>query len=65
MITLEACRVNAHMSQKEWSEAIGVSKTTIFNWENGRSEPTASQLRIISEKSGVPMELIFVPLKSK
>lgn len=34
-ISLEACRVNAHMKQKEWAEKLGVAPSTISNWENG------------------------------
>lgn len=60
-ITLEAVRVNAKMTQAEWAENIGVSKTTVNNWENGKSEPTISQLRIMSRLSGIPMDFIFVP----
>lgn len=64
-ISLEACRVNRRMNQAQWSKEIGVSRNTIANWEGGYSEPSATQLRLISEKSGIPIELIFVPEKSK
>jgi DNA-binding XRE family transcriptional regulator len=64
-ISLEACRVNAGMNQSEWGKKLGVARTTVFNWEQGYSEPTASQLRTISELSTIPIEFIFVPKKSK
>lgn len=63
-ITLEAVRVNANMKQKEWAEKIGVSVATVINWEKGNTEPTLSQLRKMSELSGIPMDFIFVPDKS-
>lgn len=62
-ISLKAARVNANMEQKEWAENIGVSVATVINWEKGNTEPTLSQLRKISELSGIPMDFIFVPEK--
>lgn len=63
-ICLEAVRVNARCNQKEWAEKLGVSNKTVINWEKGNTEPTLSQLRIMSELSGIPMDFIFVPDKS-
>lgn len=63
-ISLEAVRVNAKKTQKEWAELLGVSNATIVSWEKGNTEPSLSQLRKMSELSGVPMDFIFVPDKS-
>lgn len=63
-ISIAACRVNAGLTQREFADKIDVSLATIVNWENGKTEPSASQLRLISELSGVPMDFIFVPCKS-
>ena len=63
-ISLEAVRVNAKKTQKEWAVLLGVSNTTVVNWEKGNTEPSLSQLRMMSELSGVPMDFIFVPDKS-
>lgn len=60
-ISLEAVRVNAKMKQKEWAKMLGVSQATVINWEKGNTEPTLSQLRRMSELSGIPMDFIFVP----
>ena len=62
-ISLEAVRVNAKMTQKEWAKLLGVSNSTVVNWEKGKTEPTLSQLRKMSELSGIPMDFIFVPNK--
>ena len=62
-ISLEAVRVNAGYNQKEWAEIFGVSNVTVVNWEKGKTEPTLSQLRKMSELSGIPMDFIFVPNK--
>lgn len=63
-ISLEAARVNAGLTQKELAEILGVSNVTIVNWEKGNSEPSVSQLRTISELSGIPMDFIYIPDKS-
>lgn len=63
-LTLAAVRVNTGMSQAEWAKALGYDKGTIFKWEKGQSEPTASALRKMSDLSGIPMDYIFVPCKS-
>lgn len=63
-VSIAAARVNAGMNQQEFADEIGVSKSTIFNWEQGVSEPTASQLRKVSEVSGIPMDYIFIPSQS-
>lgn len=63
-ISLVAARVNANMNQREMAEFVGVDTSTISNWEKGRSEPSTSQLRKISEAAGIPMDYIFVPEQS-
>ena len=63
-IILAAARVNANMNQREFAEFMGVDVSTVANWEKGKTEPSASQLRKISEVSGIPMDFIFVPIQS-
>lgn len=60
-ITLEACRINAKLKQQELADELGVSRTTICNWEKGRTSPTSVQLQKISKITGVPMDYIFLP----
>ena len=63
-ISLEACRVNARLDQKEMAKILGVTYQTVSNWENGKTEPSLTQLRKISELSGIPMDFIYVPEES-
>lgn len=63
-ISLPAARVNAGMNQREMAQYLGVDVSTITNWEKGKTEPSTSQLRKISEVSGIPMDFIFVPEES-
>ena len=63
-ISIAACRINAKLNQREFASKIGVSLATITNWERGKTEPDSSQLRTISELSGIPMDFIFVERES-
>lgn len=63
-ISLAAARVNAKMTQSEVAKEIGVSNQTICNWENGKSEPTHSQARRLSELYGISLDYIFLPEQS-
>ena len=48
-LSLKACRVNVNASAKEMAAYIGVTEDTIYNWENGRSAPKATQVIRILE----------------
>lgn len=63
-ISIAAARTNAGLNQPEFAEKMGVSVSTVTNWEKGRTEPTSSQLRMISDLSGIPMDFIFVQTES-
>ena len=61
-ITLKAARVNAGYSQKEAAKILGISNTTLCNWENGTSFPNVQQIEKICELYGVSYDdLIFLP----
>ena len=60
-ITMEAARVNAHLTQDDVAKAMCVSKQTIVNWEKGRSEPKIQQARMLSDLYGIPLDYIFLP----
>lgn len=63
-ISIAAARVNSGLNQREFAEKIGVSLATVTNWEKGKTEPDSSQLRKISQLSGIPMDFIFIKDKS-
>ena len=42
-------RKSRNMTQKDLSEMIGVSRSTVAMWETGKSNPTVSMLRRLSE----------------
>lgn len=64
-ISIAAARVNSRLNQREFARKIGVSLSTVTNWEKGKTEPDTSQLRKISQLSGIPMDYIFVPVQSE
>lgn len=63
-VKLKACRANANMSQAAFADALGVDPSTVYNWEQERSYPAMPLLLKISEISGIPLNLIFIPDKS-
>jgi DNA-binding XRE family transcriptional regulator len=58
-ISLAAARVNAKMTQDDVSKVLGVTKQTLVNWENGRSEPSISQGLKLSKIYNMPFDAIF------
>jgi transcriptional regulator with XRE-family HTH domain len=60
-ISLAAARVNAKLTQEEVAKNLGISKTTLCNWENGNTEPTISQLRRLGELYKISIDYICIP----
>jgi DNA-binding XRE family transcriptional regulator len=53
------------MTLTEWARELGVAVSTVSGWENGTGEPNWTQVRKMSELSGIPLDYIFVPEKSE
>lgn len=62
-VTLEAARVNVHMSQKEVAKCLGVNVTTISNWENGKTALSAEQFQELCRLYQCPMDIVSLPEK--
>lgn len=62
-ISLAAARVDAGMTQKQAADAIGVSKTTIVNWESGKAEPKLKHVKRILLVYNRGIDEIFLPEK--
>jgi DNA-binding XRE family transcriptional regulator len=66
MMTIRELRERAGLTQFELAVAIDVTATTVFNWEKGRSEPRASQVRAMAKLFNVSMDVIvFEPEEVK
>ena len=57
-ISLKAARVNAGLTMEDVCARLNVSKTTIFNWENGNSLPSADTALKLSDLYRLPLENI-------
>lgn len=60
-ITLAAARVNAGMTQDEAAKALGIDRTTLIKWENGKVIPRTIQLIALANVYNIPIDNIFVP----
>ncbi len=63
-ISLAAARVNANMTQEYVAKAMGVSKTTIVNWEKGKVVPGIPEMEMLSKLYKMPQDYIFLPCYS-
>ena len=63
-VTLPVARKIVNLTQKGLAEAVGVSETTVINWEKGRSEPTVTQAQMIAEVCRRPLDSIIFLVKS-
>lgn len=63
-ISLAAARVNAGMTQEDIARAMGVSKTTVVNWEKGKVVPGIPEMEMMSRLYGIPQDYIFLPCYS-
>ncbi len=66
MMTIRELREGAGMTQLDLAFAIDVTATTVYNWEKGRAEPRATQLRAMAKLFGVSMDaILFEPEEVK
>lgn len=63
-ISLKAARINAEMTQKQAAKSINVCRDTLKNWENGKGEPRASQLKALCDLYKCPENIIFLRKQS-
>lgn len=58
MKTIRQLREAAGLTQLDLANRIGVTPVTVYNWERGRYEPKALQLRAVARVFGVSMDAI-------
>lgn len=59
MLKLKEIRKDKKISQKQLSEAIGYSQSVICDWENGKSEPTATPLIKLADYFDVTIDYLL------
>lgn len=57
-VTLKAARINMGYTQKVAADLIGISVSTLKNWESGKTSPTQPNLEKISEIYKLPYDCI-------
>jgi len=62
VITLKAARVNKNLTQAEAAKLLGISKDSLWNYENGRSFPDVRVIKKMEEVYELSYDnLIFLP----
>lgn len=60
-ISIKAARVNAHMTQAEIAEKMGVSVSAVSLWEKDKCDMSARQFSRFCELVGMKRDDIFLP----
>lgn len=60
MKTIKQLREEAGITQLTLANRLGVTPTTVYNWERGKHMPTIIQLRALALAFGVRMEDIAI-----
>ena len=59
LISLKAARVNAGLTQKQASKLLGISQSTLQNYESGKNVPDIVMARQLEKLYGFPSDFIF------
>ena len=60
-ITLVAARVNKGLTQQELADKMGVSRQSVFDWENGKREMRPAYLYLFCDIVEMREEDILLP----
>ena len=63
-ISLAAARVNARLSQREAAKMLGVDRTTLQKYEQGKTVPSWDTVKRIEKIYAYPLDYIFLPTPS-
>ena len=59
-ITMAAARVNAKKTQEEVAQYLGVSKTTIVNYESGKTSPDWDTVKKLESFYAYPFDFVCI-----
>lgn len=62
---LRSLRIEAELSLKQVADAVGVSKPTVWAWENSRARPTRDKWDAIARALGVTLPLMASAAKAE
>lgn len=57
--SIKTYRVNSGLSVEEFAKALGVTPTTVYNWESGATIPSTERLINIAELGHLPLDFLF------
>ncbi len=60
MISLEAARVNAKLTQEQAAKHVGIRKETLSSWERGITYPKANQLDKLLKLYKAPKDIVKI-----
>lgn len=60
-ITMEAARVNTGLTQQELAKKMGVSRSTVIDWENGKRQIKPAYLFLFCKITGFAEDDIILP----
>ena len=60
-ITMKAARVSAGLTQEEIAEKMGVSRSTVIDWENGKRQIKPAYLFLFCKITGFAEDDIILP----
>ena len=60
-MTLEAARVNRGWTQAELAEKMGVSRQSVFDWENGKRQMRSAYVKLFCNVVGLEEDDIILP----
>ena len=58
-VTLKAVRVNANLSQEKAAKLLGINKSTLQNYESGRTSPEWALVKKMEKIYNFPADYIF------
>ena len=58
-IRIKALRENMDLTQSQYAEVLGVSRSTVKGWETGVNKPEADMLEKMADFHHVPIDFIF------
>lgn len=61
-LTLKAARVNMGLTQDELAERMGVSRSTVIDWENGKREMRTTYVYLFCSITGLTEDDILLPV---
>lgn len=58
-IRIKTLRENMDLTQSQYAEVLGVSRSTVKGWETGVNKPEADMLEKMADLHHVPIDFIF------